>query len=42
MQHNRRVAASPIAHETAVSSREAEVLAALGDRLTNAEIAAKL
>lgn len=42
MQHNRRVAASRIAYETAVSSREAEVLAALGDRLTNAEIAAKL
>ncbi|HEY9410027.1 MAG TPA: helix-turn-helix transcriptional regulator, partial [Jiangellaceae bacterium] len=34
--------AHPWADELAISAREAEVLAALGEHLTNAEIAARL
>src|SRR4029077_6574561 len=40
--HNLRVGTGLVAAEVGVSAREAEVLAALGEHLTNAEIAARL
>ena len=39
---NLSVSAGSVASGTGVSAREAEVLAALGEHLTNAEIAARL
>jgi predicted ATPase/DNA-binding CsgD family transcriptional regulator len=40
--HNVRVASKPVLPEVGISAREAEVLVALGEHLTNAEIAARL
>ena len=42
MLHNREVATPSASYGAAVSAREAEVLAAVSDHLTNAEIAARL
>lgn len=40
--HNVRVASGPVQPEVDISAREAEVLVAVGEHLTNAEIAARL